>query len=139
MGAGVWCQQGLGFGMCHSFSGRGQTEGRRCERFDALEAGGNGDGVVQVSEIQTACNNVVVGQPGSNFCSLSAARQAEFAAAHTGQDIVDDRDITFDHWLPSFNAKLDVGGGLLFRFAVSKGISRPDLALFRAGGVIADK
>ncbi|TNE35140.1 MAG: TonB-dependent receptor, partial [Alphaproteobacteria bacterium] len=32
----------------------------------------------------------------------------------------------------------DVGDGLLFRFAVSKGISRPDLALFRAGGTIAD-
>ena len=107
-------------------------------RFDALAAGGNADGVVQVSEIQTACNNVVVGQQAPGFCSLSAARQAEFAAAHTGQVIVDDRDITFDHWLPSFNAKLDVGGGLLFRFAVSKGISRPDLALFRAGGVIAD-
>ena len=40
--------------------------------------------------------------------------------------------------MPSFNAKLDVGDGLLFRAAVSKGISRPDLQLFRAGGVIGD-
>lgn len=105
------------------------------ERFDA---GGNRDGIVQVSEIQTICNNTVAGQPRPGFCSLSSTRQAEFAAAHTGQVIVDDRDINFDHWLPSFNAKLDVGGGLLFRFAVSKGISRPDLALFRAGGPVVD-
>ena len=108
------------------------------DRFDSILAGGNGDRIVQTSEIQTACNNTVPGQQRPGFCSLSSTRQAEFAAAHTGQVIVDDRNITFDHWLPSFNARLDVGGGLLFRFAVSKGISRPDLALFRAGGVISD-
>lgn len=108
------------------------------ERFDNPLAGGNGDSVVQVSEIQSVCDNAPDGAPGLDFCQLSAGRKAEFAAAHTGEVIVDDRDITFDHWLPSFNAKLDVGGGLLFRFAVSKGISRPDLALFRAGGTISD-
>ncbi|MFZ9395175.1 MAG: TonB-dependent receptor, partial [Erythrobacter sp.] len=108
------------------------------DRFDAVAAGGNGDGIVQVSEIQLACANVVPGQQAPGFCSLSSARQAEFAAAHTGEVIIDDRKIKFDHWLPSFNAKLDVGGGLLFRAAVSKGISRPDLALFRAGGAIID-
>ncbi|MEQ1539989.1 MAG: TonB-dependent receptor, partial [Sphingorhabdus sp.] len=107
-------------------------------RFDALLAGGNGDGIVQVSEIQLVCDNAPNGAPGLDFCALSAGRKAAFAAAHTGQVIIDDRDITFDHWLPSFNAKLDVGGGLLFRAAVSKGISRPDLALFRAGGAISD-
>ena len=109
------------------------------DRFDNPLAGGNGDGVVQVGEIQTVCANAPTGPTLPGFCSpLFAPRLAEFAAAHTGQVIVDDRDITFDHWLPSFNAKLDVGDGFLFRFAASKGISRPDLALFRAGGVIAD-
>jgi TonB-dependent receptor len=108
------------------------------DRFDAVDAGGNGDGIVQISEIQNACANVVVGQQAPGFCSLPSGRLAEFAAAHTGQIIIDDRDITFDHWLPSFNAKLDVGGGFLFRAAVSKGISRPDLALYRAGGTIQD-
>lgn len=107
-------------------------------RFDAALAGGNADGIVQVSEIQNVCNNAPGGAPGLDFCLLSAARQAEFAAAHTGQVINDSRDISFDHWLPAINAKLDVGGGLLFRAAVSKGISRPDLALYRAGGTISD-
>ena len=101
--------------------------------------GGNGDGIVQPSEVTAGC---IPGVPPpislSGICQLSDARLAEFAAAHTGEVINDDRDITFDHWLPSFNAKLDVGGGLLFRVAASKNISRPDLQLFRAGGGIGD-
>ncbi|TNE60792.1 MAG: TonB-dependent receptor [Sphingomonadales bacterium] len=105
---------------------------------DQFDAAGNGDGIVQVAEVQASCGNLQPGQNAPGYCSLSAGRLAEFAAAYTGEVIIDDRDITFDHWLPSFNAKLDVGDGLLFRFAVSKGISRPDLALFRAGGTIAD-
>ncbi|WP_241761208.1 TonB-dependent receptor [Erythrobacter sp. NAP1] len=99
---------------------------------------GNGDGIVQVAEIDASCGRTPPGQTLPGFCGLSDARKAEFAAAFTGDLIVDDRDITFDHWLPSFNARLDVGGGLLFRAAVSKGISRPDLQLFRSGGTIAD-
>ncbi len=107
--------------------------------FDNPTYGGNGDGLVQVSEINTVCSGPAT-IPGAvrGYCDLSAARKAEFAAAFTGEILNDDRNIRFDHWLPSFNAKLDVGGGLLFRFAVSKGISRPDLQLFRSGGVIAD-
>ena len=100
--------------------------------------GGNGDGAVQVTEINQSCAQTAPGQPLPGFCRLSDARKAEFAAAFTGDILIDDRDITFDHWLPSFNAKLDVGGGLLFRAAVSKGISRPDLQLFASGGGIGD-
>ena len=99
---------------------------------------GNGDGIVQVSEIDASCGRTPPGQPQPGFCGLSDARKAEFAAAFTGDLILDDRNIRFDHWLPSFNARLDVGDGLLFRFAVSKGISRPDLQLFRSGGAIGD-
>ncbi len=102
--------------------------------------GGNGDGIVQVSEIETAClAPTAPGAPPRGFCDPSfAPRLAEFAEAFTGEVINDNRKITFDHWLPSFNAKLDVGDGLLFRFAVSKGISRPDMQLYRAGGGIGD-
>lgn len=107
--------------------------------FDNPNFGGNGDGLVQVSEINTVCSGPST-IPGAvrGYCDLSDARKAEFAAAFTGEILNDNRKIRFHHWLPSFNAKLDVGDGLLFRFAVSKGISRPDLQLFRAGGVIAD-
>lgn len=107
-------------------------------RFDAVANGGNGDGVVQLSEIARSCAGPAIPGIPRGYCSLSAARQAQFAAAHTGEIINDDRKIRFENWLPSFNAKLDVGGGLLFRAAVSKGISRPDLQLFRAGGGVGD-
>ena len=40
--------------------------------------------------------------------------------------------LTYDYWLPSFNAKLNVGGGLLFRGAYNKSISLPEFGLTRA-------
>jgi TonB-dependent receptor len=105
--------------------------------FDDPGAGGNGDGIVQVTEIQQACTTAPPGNtPG--YCRLSPSRLSEFAQAFTGEIVLDDRAITFDNWLPSFNALLDTGNGLLFRFAVSKGISRPPLAQFRSGGAIGD-
>jgi TonB-dependent receptor len=99
---------------------------------------GNQDGVLTLAELQAACG--APGQPGvvRGYCDLSEARQQEFVDAHTGEIIVDDRDIKFSHLLPSFNVKFDFGDGLLLRAAVSKGISRPDLTLFRAGGTIGD-
>lgn len=110
------------------------------QQFDSPLAGGNGDGVVQISEINAACEltqNLPSDQiPG--YCGLSATRLAQFAAAHTGEVLIDDRAVTFENWLPSFNALLDTGNGLLFRFAVSKGISRPDLGDFRSGGTMGD-
>ncbi|WP_234421148.1 TonB-dependent receptor [Erythrobacter sp. EC-HK427] len=96
------------------------------------------NGTVSQAEIAAACGNVQPGQQAPGYCSLSAGRQAEFAAAFTGEVIDDSDDIAFDNWLPSFNVKLDFGGGFLTRFAYSTGISRPDLSDFRTGGAIFD-
>jgi len=106
--------------------------------FDDPGAGGNGDGVVQLAEVQNACARVQPGQAAPGYCSLSAARQAEFAATFTGERVDDDLNVNYDQWLPSINMKLDVGGGLLFRAAVSKGIARPDLNAYASGGGIFD-
>lgn len=103
-------------------------------RFDATTNGGNGDGVVQVPEITAVCQ--APGLPQQVFCDLTGARLAEFAALHTGELIRDTRDINFDHFLPSFNVRYDNGSGIVVRGAVSKGISRPDLNLFNAGGTL---
>ncbi len=105
-------------------------------QFDDPSIGGNGDGVVQVSEIQNLCQSPVPAGQERRYCQLTGARLDEFASLFTGEVIPDDRDITFDHWLPSFNVRLDSGDGWVFRGAVSKGISRPDLQLFNAGGVL---
>lgn len=106
--------------------------------FDDPGVGGNGDGIVQLSEVQNACSRVQPGQVAPGYCSLTAARQAEFAATFTGEIVDDDLNISYGEWLPSFNVKLDVGGGLLFRGAVSKGIARPDLNAYASGGGIYD-
>ena len=105
-------------------------------QFDAPANGGNGDGRVQVSEIQGVCASPL--PPGQQrlYCNLTGARLATFASLFTGELINDNRDITFDHWLPSFNIRFDSGSGVVLRGAVSKGISRPDLNLFNAGGVL---
>ena len=110
------------------------------QQFDDPQAGGNGDGQAQLSEVNRACANAAflpIDQRPA-YCSLTPARLAEFAAAHTTEILEDNRDETFENWLPSFNALLDTGDGLLFRLAVSKGISRPDLGAYRSGGAIGD-
>ncbi|WP_340588784.1 TonB-dependent receptor [Erythrobacter alti] len=99
---------------------------------------GDMDGVVTQAEIAAACGNIQPGQQAPGYCSLSTARQAEFAAAFTGEVIDDSADIVYENWLPSANLKLDFGGGLLARAAFSQGISRPDLSDFRTGGAIFD-
>ena len=108
------------------------------EQFDAVENGGNGDGVVQVAEITNSCPPTPPGgfAPEILYCQLTGARLTEYASLFTGEIIVDREDIKFDHFLPAFNIRLDSGSGLVFRGAVSKGISRPDLNLFNAGGTL---
>ena len=107
------------------------------EFFDT-PPGGNGDGVVSVAELQTACTAVQPGQVAPGYCGLSPARLAQFASVFTGEVIDDSAKIRFENWLPSFNAKVDFGNGMLVRGAVSKGISRPDLSAFATGGAIFD-
>ena len=111
-------------------------------RADGIDNGpaGNGDGVLTVAELTASCGFIPPGQAAPGFCSPSfpASRLQEFVAAFTTATIDVSEDVVFDNWLPSFNAKLDIGNGLLFRAAVSKGISRPDPALYRSGGAIFD-
>ena len=95
----------------------------------------NADGIVQVTELQASCGTL---QPTPGYCGLTPARLAQFASVFTGEVIDDSANIKFDHWLPSFNARIDFGNGMLVRGAVSKGISRPDLSSFATGGAISD-
>ncbi|HMS20953.1 TonB-dependent receptor [uncultured Sphingorhabdus sp.] len=103
---------------------------------EIFDNNGNRDGVVQLAEVQGSCafilaNNIT---PVPGYCGLTPERQAAFAALFTGEIIPDPLNIRYTNWLPSFNAKLDFGNGILVRGAVSKGISRPDLSSFASGG-----
>jgi TonB-dependent receptor len=97
---------------------------------------GNRDGVVQLAEVQGSCafilqNNIT---PVPGYCGLSPERQAAYARLFTGEVISDPLNVSYTNWLPSFNAKLDFGNGILVRGAVSKGIYRPDLSSYTSGG-----
>ena len=101
-----------------------------------FDGNGNRDGIVQLAEVQGSCtfilqNNIT---PVPGYCGLSPARQATYASLFTGEIISDPLNITYTNWLPSINAKLDLGNGILIRGAASKGISRPDLSAFASGG-----
>ena len=60
----------------------------------------------------------------------AAAQQAALAFANGGS-LANTARNSFGHWLPSLNARLDVSPKLLFRFAASKAISRPNFDQLR--------
>lgn len=103
-------------------------------------AQGNEPAITQANVVSVLCGRPPTdpsGRPPA-VCSLSPSRQALWAAALTGETIDDSADIEFNHWLPSFNAKLNMSEEFLLRAAVSKGISRPDLSFFRTNGALGD-
>ena len=106
--------------------------------INGVNFGGDGDGVVELEDILNRCENVPEGQTQGGFCDLEGARLDEFIAAFNGAVVPDDADIEYDDWLPSFNARLDLGDGFIIRGAASKGIFRPDLASYRTGGFVGD-
>jgi TonB-dependent receptor len=69
--------------------------------------------------------------PPTPFCALPAdVRQAARNFAN-GAVQTNEARLTYDYWLPSFNVKAEVGGGLQFRLAYSKGITPPEFGLTR--------
>ena len=102
-----------------------------------IKSGGEVQFPVPPAPDATLCNNPPPGgAPG--YCSLSPERSAEFLSAFTGELIGDNADIEYEEILPSLNVKMQVTDDLLFRFAASKAISRPDLAAYATGGVLGD-
>lgn len=69
--------------------------------------------------------------PPTPFCALPAdVRQAARNFAN-GAVATNSAKVSYDYWLPSLNLKAEVGGGVQFRFAYSKGITPPDFGLTR--------
>ncbi|HYG46997.1 MAG TPA: TonB-dependent receptor [Allosphingosinicella sp.] len=69
--------------------------------------------------------------PPTPFCALPAdVRQAARNFAN-GAVATSTAKLSYDYFLPSLNLKAEVGGGLQFRFAYSKGITPPDFGLTR--------
>ncbi|MBC6983416.1 TonB-dependent receptor [Caulobacter sp. 17J80-11] len=66
--------------------------------------------------------------PGSLGCYLSADDIAFAAAGGGGATTV---DVKHEHWLPSFNLKLDLTDDWVLRFAASRAMARPDIGLLK--------
>jgi TonB-dependent receptor len=67
-----------------------------------------------------------------DYCILvSAQTRGQATAFQNGANVNTDAKTSFHYWLPSWNMKVDMGGGKLLRFAVSKGVSFPDVGLTR--------
>ncbi|MCJ8190893.1 TonB-dependent receptor [Sphingomicrobium aestuariivivum] len=110
--------------------------------IDNPELGGNGNGIAEVSDVEAVCA-FIAGNPDLNrsFCTLleeAPERVPDYVAALNGASTDLGTGRSYDNWLPSFNARLDFGNGMLVRGAVSKAISRPDLAANGVGGVVGD-
>jgi TonB-dependent receptor len=69
--------------------------------------------------------------PPTPFCALPATTRASAVAFNNGALNASAETINYDYFLPSLNTKLEVGGGLQFRIAYSKGIAPPDFGLTR--------
>ncbi|RYD65507.1 MAG: TonB-dependent receptor [Sphingomonadales bacterium] len=81
----------------------------------------------------TSINNVVAGTGTSvdPRCALSPAQLTQISSYLNGAIVANNFDLDYDYWLPSLNVKLEVGGGLQFRAAYSKGVAPPSLGLVR--------
>jgi TonB-dependent receptor len=78
------------------------------------------------------CTPPASGQAVTRFCALPQATRDAAAAFQNGALIPNDAKLTYDYFLPNFNVKLAVGGGLQFRGAYSKSVSPPTFELTRS-------
>jgi TonB-dependent receptor len=73
-------------------------------------------------------------QPGQlpfGYCALTVAERATGRAFANNAVVATVVPLTLEYWLPSFNAKLEVGGGVQFRAACSKSVTPAEFGLTR--------
>jgi TonB-dependent receptor len=68
---------------------------------------------------------------GCAFLYSNPQARANARAFLNGAIVPNDFKLDYEHWLPSVNLKLEVGGGLQFRAAFFKGISPPNTTQIR--------
>ncbi|RAK52418.1 TonB-dependent receptor [Phenylobacterium deserti] len=71
------------------------------------------------------------GQTLTPFCELPAAVRNQARAFANGAVVENSQSTSYDFVLPSFNMRVDFGGGKLVRLGVSKSITPPDVGLLR--------
>ena len=79
-----------------------------------------------------ACTPPAAGQAQSRFCALPQTVRDSAAAFQNGALVPNNARLNYDFWLPSFNAKLEVGNGVQFRAAYNRSVSPPEFGLTRS-------
>ncbi len=91
----------------------------------------NSDGIKDEATCLAENAALTPGQLPFGFCALTVAERATGRAFANNAVVATVIPLTYDHWLPSFNAKLEVGGGLQFRAAYSKSVTPAEFGLTR--------
>ena len=119
--------------FAHEFAGGQRLNGNFGVRYSRTKRSSEGATVYSFVPFQTEEQCATPGPGGPvPFCTLLTpeVRQAARNFAN-GEFIENTRSLTYDHWLPSFNAKLELGRGLQLRAAFSKSITPPEFGLTR--------
>lgn len=90
--------------------------------------------IPSTTDCRDSINNALTGAGGATvnpFCALTPTERTNLINFSNGALVANDFDTSYDYILPSVNLKLEVGNGLQFRAAYSKGIAPPDLGLLR--------
>ena len=117
----------------HQFDGGANLSGNIGLRYSHTKRKAGGNTVFNQVTFSTdaQCDATPPGQSPTPFCELDPAVRQEARDWANGTIVEDDAKLSYDFWLPSFNAKLDVGNGVQFRAAMSKSITPPDFGLTR--------
>jgi TonB-dependent receptor len=123
----------------HDFAGGQILSGNIGVRYSTTRRSAEGRQVFLLGNFQTeeqcATPRVdpVTGEPlpPLPFCTLPLEVRNNARAFANGETIENSAKLKYDYWLPSFNARLEMGGGLQFRVAYSKSITPPEFGLTR--------
>jgi TonB-dependent receptor len=129
----------------HEFGGEVRLSGNIGVRYTSTKRTSNGvqqftsagirDEPTCVAEAAAiVANNAIPTNPRQTlqgFCALSSADRTSGRAFANGAVTPTVVKLNYDHWLPSFNARLEVGGGLQFRAAYSKSVTPAEFGLTR--------
>lgn len=80
---------------------------------------------------EETCAGVPPGQDPPPFCTFTPAERQSARNFLNGSITPNDVKIDYEYFLPSINLKLDVGNGLQFRAAYTKGIAPPEFGFVR--------
>jgi TonB-dependent receptor len=116
----------------HEFAGGQRLSGNVGLRYSRTKRASEGSQVFSLVTFSTDASCAIPGPGGPTpFCALPADVRQQARDWANGAIQTDTAKVDYDYWLPSLNAKLEVGNGLQFRVAFSKSITPPDFGLTR--------